>query len=503
MNKKEIRRKPLHPKLETTMKNNKGFLNISRELPPKESVEKRTKHFNEFYKAADQELLNEQSSRCMDCGVPFCHNACPLGNHIPDFNKAVNKDDWQQAYKILVSTNNFPEFTGRICPAPCEASCVLNINNDPVIIEQIEKSIIERAFEEGWVTASKPIVRNGFTVAVVGSGPAGLASADQLNKMGYQVDLFERNDKIGGLLRYGIPDFKLEKNIIDRRIKLLEASGINMFTSVNVGYDIQVDALKEKYDAIVLAGGSTVPRDLPIKGRNLKGIYYAMDFLEQKNRIVAGEKIRPEANIDVTGKHVIVIGGGDTGADCVGTSNRLQAASITQIELFDKAPDERHAEDLWPNWPLILRTSSSHEEGCDRKWSIHSKVFTSEDGVHVSGLSMTEVQWTQGEDGRNKMIEIPNSEKIIPCDVIFLAIGFVHPQKEGLLDQLGVELDVQGNIKTEDYQTSIEGVYAAGDMRRGQSLVVWAIAEGRQVAETIDRKLRKKIKVNHPSKLAV
>ena len=485
------------------MGDTKGFQLYKRELPTKETVDSRISHFKEFYQKPNRDLLNEQSARCMDCGVPFCHNGCPLGNVIPDFNDAVHKENWKLAYEILSATNNFPEFTGRICPAPCEASCVLNINSDSVTIEYIEKSIIERAFKNGWVKPQKNIKRNGIKVAIVGSGPAGMACADQLNKMGYTVSLYERNDKIGGLLRYGIPDFKLEKNIIDRRINVMKESGISMLTSVNVGYDIQGDELLKQHDAIVLAGGSTIPRDLPIKGRNLKGIHYAMDYLEQKNRMVAGEKYSKEGNIDVTGKHVVVIGGGDTGADCVGTSNRLRAKSVTQIELLAKPPINRLEGDLWPNWPMIIRISTSHEEGCDRQWAILTKKFISEDGVHLSGLELVNVEWKKGKDGKNKMIEIANTKRIIPCDIAFLAIGFIHPQKEGLIDQLEVELDKRGNVQTQDYRTSVNNVYAAGDMRRGQSLVVWAIAEGRQAAESLNEDFMGTKPLNHPSILAV
>jgi len=466
-----------------------GFIKHKRELPAKEASDTRISHFKEFYVQPKEDLLIEQSARCMDCGVPFCHNGCPLGNLIPDFNDAVYKSNWKEAYDILSSTNNFPEFTGRICPAPCESSCVLNINTDAVAIELIEKSIIERAFAEGWVKPTANIIRNGLSVAVVGSGPAGMACAEQLNNLGYRIDLYERNDKIGGLLRYGIPDFKLEKHIIDRRVQVMKDSGINMLTQVNVGYDIQSNELLEKYDAVVLTGGSTIARDLPIKGRNLNGVYLAMDYLEQKNRMVNGEQFSEAVNINVADKDVVVIGGGDTGADCVGTSNRLQAKSVTQIELLAQPPDNRTEHDLWPNWPMVLRTSTSHEEGCEREWALLTKKFHSTDGEQLSGLEIVNVEWTIGKDGRFNMSEIPDSIRIIPCDVAFLAIGFVHPQKEGLLDQLGVELDNKGNVKTENYKTSMDKVYAAGDMRRGQSLVVWAIAEGRQAAQAVHKDL--------------
>ena len=473
------------------MDNKNGFQKYKRVLPNKESAENRINHFNEFYESPSAELTDNQSARCMDCGVPFCHSACPLGNLIPDFNQAVHDQNWKLAYDVLSSTNNFPEFTGRICPAPCEASCVLNVNSDPVTIEEIEKTIIEKAFLEGWVKPKENIKRNNLSVAVIGSGPAGMACAEQLNEKGYTIDLYEKNDRIGGLLRYGIPDFKLEKNIIDRRIEIMKASGISMHTGVNVGFDIRGDELREKYDAVVLAGGSSVPRNLPIHGRELKGIHYAMEYLEQNNRRVSGDTIDEQVVINVEGKNVIVIGGGDTGADCVGTSNRLRAKSVTQIELLSKPPSVRTENDLWPHWPMVLRTSTSHDEGCTRNWAVLTKRFVSEDGVNVSGIEIVDVEWKKDDKGKNKMVELPNSSRTLPCDAVFLAIGFLNPQKEGLLDQLGVELDIAGNVKANNYKTSEKNIFAAGDMRRGQSLVVWAIAEGREAAEAVDLQLEK------------
>lgn len=467
----------------------KGFKHFDREVPQKESVDNRLTHYKEFDLPSGTDLPQRQASRCMDCGVPFCHNGCPLGNLIPDFNEAVYKGDWKLAYDLLSETNNFPEFTGRICPAPCEASCVLNINADPVTIEFVEKSIIEHAFDQGWVQPVKDIKRNGIRVAIIGSGPAGLACSDQLNKLGYSVDLYERNDRVGGLLRYGIPDFKLEKGIIDRRLNVMKDSGVRMLTSVNVGTDLSTDDLLNKYDKVVLTGGSTVPRDLPIKGRDLKGIHFAMDFLEENNRHVAGLTADDSRGIDVAGKHVLVIGGGDTGADCVGTSNRQDAASVTQIELLSKPPNTRDTNDLWPNWPMVLRTSTSHEEGCERTWAILTKRFYSKDGINLSGVELVDVEWNTDEQGVNRMIEIKDSARTLLCDHVFLAIGFLHPQKKGLIHQLGVELDERGNVNTTNYKTTVDKVYAAGDMRRGQSLVVWAIAEGRQAALALHQEI--------------
>ena len=467
---------------------------IIRQIPAKESVDERVNHFNEFLQPFESSLSQEQSGRCMDCGVPFCHNGCPLGNRIPEFNAAVAEGNWREAYDVLISTNNFPEFTGRICPAPCEASCVLNIHSDPVAIEFVEYSIIDHAFKQGWVKAEKKVKQNSIRLAIIGSGPAGLACSDQLNKMGYSVDLYERSDRIGGLLRYGIPDFKLEKSVLDRRIELMKDSGVNMFTSVNVGQDISVKELQQKYDAIILTTGSTVARDLPIKGRDLKGIHLAMEYLEENNRKLAGDTFGEGETIDVKDQHVLVIGGGDTGADCVGTSNRLGAASVTQIELLSKPPSVRAEDDLWPNWPMVLRTSSSHEEGCEREWAILTKRFYSRDGIHLAGVELVDVEWAKSENGKYEMREISNSQRTLLCDKVFLSIGFLYPEKKGLLKELALELDSRGHVMSRDFRTSVPGVYTAGDMRRGQSLVVWAIAEGRKVADIVDRDLKKNSK---------
>ncbi len=469
------------------MADKNGFKNIKRTLPKTEAPQSRVAHFNEMVKPTNLPHKKDQAARCMDCGVPFCHNGCPLGNNIPDFNDAVYHNDWKLAYEILDSTNNFPEFTGRICPAPCEASCVLGINNDPVTIEYIEKSIIEKAFEEAWVQPNANIKYTSKKVAVVGSGPAGLACADQLNKAGHAVTVFEKSDRIGGLLRYGIPDFKLAKNIIDRRLAVMEDSGIVFKTNTNVGLDITATELEKDFDAIVLCGGSSVPRDLPVEGRKLKGIHFAMEYLTENNKKVAGDQLKHY--IDVKDKKVLVIGGGDTGSDCIGTSNRLGAASILQIELMAKLPNARTTDNPWPQWPMILRTSSSQEEGCDREWSVMTKAFVSEDGVNLSGVKVVEIEWKKDANGKHTMCEIPGTEKVIPCDVAFLAIGFVHPLKDALLTDLNVELDVRQNVKTQNYKTSSDKVFAAGDMRRGQSLVVWAISEGREAAVAVDEYL--------------
>jgi len=467
-----------------------GFLKYSRELPKRETPKKRIAHFNEFYIETGEDHKKEQATRCMDCGIPFCHNGCPLGNLIPDFNEAIYQEDWKLAFEILSSTNNFPEFTGRICPAPCEAACVLGINEKPVTIEFIEKSIAEKAYENGWAKPISNIERTGKTVAVVGSGPAGLACADQLNKAGHSVTVFERNDRIGGLLRYGIPDFKLGKDVVDRRLEIMVAEGVIFKNNTNVGVDIKADELLNDFDAVVLCGGSTIPRDLDIVGRHLKGIYFAMDYLEQKNRMVAGDTIEEIDNIIASDKNVVVIGGGDTGSDCIGTSNRLKANSITQIEILGKPGKQRREKDPWPLWPMVLKTTSSHQEGCEREWALLTKAFVSEDGENLSGIKVVEIKWQQGENDKMQMQEIEGTERIIPCDLVFLAMGFVHPQYEGLLQQLNISLTERGNVDDDDYKTNLDKVFTAGDMRRGQSLVVWAISEGREAAVEVDGFLR-------------
>ena len=465
-----------------------GFLEFGRELPKKRDPKVRINDYNELYEDFGEEKIQTQAARCMDCGVPFCHSGCPLGNIIPEFNDAVYEKDWEEAARILFSTNNFPEFTGRICPAPCEAACVLGINKPPVAIEEIEKSIAEAAFEKGYVRAKAPVIRTGKKVAVVGSGPAGLAAAAQLNSAGHSVTVFERADKFGGLLRYGIPDFKLEKWVVDRRLKVMEEEGVVFMTNANVGENIKVDDLMRSFDAIVLTGGSTVARDLPIPGRELKGVHFAMDFLTQQNGRVSGKTFAPEEELWATGKNVIVIGGGDTGSDCVGTSNRHRAASVTQIEVMAKPPEARDASTPWPNWPMQLRTSTSHEEGCDRNWAILTKEFIGDEAGELKALRIANMDYISAKPGEApKFQEVPGTERELPCELALLAIGFVHPQHQGMIAELGVDLDERGNVKAGgDYQTSVPKVFAAGDMRRGQSLVVWAISEGREAARHVD-----------------
>ncbi len=464
-----------------------GFLEFTRELPSKRLPEERVNDYKEFIERYSDEKLNQQSARCMDCGIPFCHNGCPLGNVIPEFNDAVYHKNWKGAYEILSSTNNFPEFTGRICPAPCETACVLGINQPAITIEEIEKHIIEIAFDKGYVQAQKQISRTGKKVAVVGSGPAGLAAAAQLNIVGHSVTVFERDDLPGGLLRYGIPNFKLEKWVIDRRIKLLEEEGVVFKCNSNVGVDVNISDLLREYHAIVLSGGSTVPRNLDIPGRELKGVYYAMQFLKQQNKRIA-EIPFTEEDIFATGKNVIVIGGGDTGSDCVGTSNRHKAASVTQFELLPKPPTNRSDYMPWPTYPMLLKTTSSHEEGCDRKWAVATKEFIGDEKGNLKALIMVDLEWKVVDNKPVRFVEVKGSERKVPCELALLAMGFIHPQHEGLLNELEIELDERGNVRASEkkYQSSISRIFTAGDMRRGQSLVVWAIKEGRDCAQKVD-----------------
>ena len=463
-----------------------GFMKFDREMPKSRDTKERIKDYKEVYTPLDKEKVKQQASRCMDCGVPFCHNGCPLGNNIPDFNDAVYSGKWEDAIRILSSTNNFPEFTGRICPAPCEASCVLSINNKPVTIEYIEKTIAEQAFEKGYIKANPPKVRTGKRIAVVGSGPAGLAAAAQLNKAGHWVTVFERSDRIGGLLRYGIPDFKLEKTVLDRRIRLMEQEGIIFRTNAHVGVNISAKHLKEEFDATLICGGASAPRDLPIPGRQFKGVQFAMDFLTQQNKRVAGDRIF-SGEILANDKNVLVIGGGDTGSDCVGTSNRQRAKSVTQIELLAKPPLTRNEDNNpWPLWPMVVMTSSSHEEGVQRQWAILTKEFLGDAMGRLTGLKIVDITWGVNAQGKMGFEEIPGSERIIPCELALLAIGFTGAEKGGMVEELKLDLDERGNIRSQNYKTTQEGIFAAGDIRRGQSLVVWAISEGREAARAVD-----------------
>lgn len=465
-----------------------GFLQYKRETPSRRPVEERLHDYQEVYKPFPELKLLEQGARCMDCGVPFCHTGCPLGNIIPDWNDLVYRNQWQEAIRRLHATNNFPEFTGRLCPAPCEEACVLGINEPPVTIKNIELSIVEKAFAEGWIVPEPPETRTGKKVAVIGSGPAGLACAQQLNRAGHSVTVFERADRIGGLLRYGIPEFKMEKKILDRRLDQMTAEGIEFRTNANVGVNVSVESLKKDFDAVVLTAGSTLGRDLNIPGRELKGIHLAMEFLPLQNKRCEGDEVPDENFISAAGKNVVIIGGGDTGADCLGTSHRHGAKAIVQLELLPKPPNGRDQTMPWPYWPTILRTSSAHEEGGERDWSVSTKAFLGENG-QVKQLQCVRLEWVN-EGGRMHMKEVAGSEFTIDADLVLLAMGFVHPEHKGMIQQLGVELDPRGNVKAgEDYMTSVPGVFAAGDVRRGQSLIVWAIWEGRECAVGVDQYL--------------
>ncbi|WP_421943635.1 glutamate synthase subunit beta [Pedobacter sp.] len=474
-----------------------GFQEYDRVAPNREEATTRVKHYGEFLNELPSSELNRQAARCMDCGVPFCQSGCPLGNVIPEFNDAVYQGKWEQAANILLSTNNFPEFTGRICPAPCESACVLGINRPPVSIEEIEKHIIEIAFEKGFIKAKAPLIRTGKKVAVIGSGPAGMAAAAQLNKAGHEVTVFERDDAPGGLLRYGIPDFKLQKNIVDRRIDLMKEEGIIFKCNANVGENVEISTLLRDFNAIVLAGGSTIPRDLAIPGREAKGVHYAMDFLKQQNKRVANRYVLSE-NIMATGKNVIVIGGGDTGSDCIGTSNRHGAKSVTQFEIMPMPPQTRTEHMPWPNYPMLLKHTSSHEEGAQRAWSVNTKNFIADEDGNLKALKVVDVEWEIDANGRPVSFkEVAGTERDLPCELVLLAMGFLHPQKEGLIEKLGIELDNRGNVKAseQNYQTNIAKIFAAGDVRRGQSLVVWAISEGREAARKVDEYLMGKTKL--------
>ena len=464
-----------------------GFIEYEREKFKYRPIEERVHDWHEVTLPADETKLKKQAARCMDCGIPFCHMGCPLGNLIPDWNDLVYRNRWQEAITRLHSTNNFPEFTGRLCPAPCEGSCVLGINDQPVTIKQVEVSIIEQAFEQGWVTAFTPTLRTGKKVAVVGSGPAGLAAADQLNKAGHLVTVFERADRIGGLMRYGIPEFKMEKNVLNRRLKLMEQGGVVFRTSANVGVNVKVEDLKKDFDAILLAGGATAPRDLPIPGRQLKGIHFAMEYLPLQNKRCEGDSLDEAQFITAAGKRVVIIGGGDTGADCLGTAHRQGAKSVHQLELLPKPPDMRDAaNNPWPLWPNIFRTSSAHEEGGIREYSISTKNFTGEDGW-VKKLHTIQVKMGTDAQGRMTFADIPGTEMEIEADLVLLAMGFLGPEKKGMLEQLGMKITDRGNVARDaNWMTNVPGIFTAGDMQRGQSLIVWAIAEGRSAARGVD-----------------
>ncbi|TYP97319.1 glutamate synthase (NADH) small subunit [Tenacibaculum adriaticum] len=467
-----------------------GFKIHKRENESTTPVKERIKNFQEFTIPLKNDSLKNQGARCMSCGVPFCHSGCPLGNLIPDFNEMVHKGEWKKALDILHATNNFPEFTGRLCPAPCEKACVLGIINEPVSIENIEKYIIEKGFSEGWILPNPPIQRTGKSVAVIGSGPAGLATAQQLNRAGHTITVFERDDAIGGLLRYGIPNFKMEKGIIDRRVAILEAEGITFKTNVNVGVNFHVEHL-DSFDSIVLCGGATEKRSLPTPGIDADGVVQAMDFLTQQTKVVFGQEIKDQ--VMATDKNVIVIGGGDTGSDCIGTSNRHGAKSIINFEIMPKPPEHRSPKTPWPYWPLQLKTSTSHKEGVERNWLINTKEFIKDKNGKLTALKTINVKWKMIPGERPKLIEIEGTEKIWPCDLALLALGFTGPEST-LADKLGVETNVRSNYKTEygKYQTNVPKIFTAGDMRRGQSLIVWAISEGREAAKEVNKYLSEK-----------
>jgi len=462
-----------------------GFLELQRIQEVAEPAAERVRHYREFVLTLTDDAAAKQGARCMDCGIPFCQSGCPVHNIIPDWNDLVYRHQWRAALDTLHATNNFPEFTGRVCPAPCEAACTLNINNDAVGIKSIEHFIIDKGWEEGWVTPQPPERKTGRRVAVVGSGPAGLACAQQLARAGHDVVVFEKADRIGGLLRYGIPDFKMEKHLIDRRMAQMAEEGVEFRPNAHVGGNVPARELLAEFDAIVLTGGAEASRDLNVPGRELDGVHFAMEFLPQQNKVVAGDAVTGQ--IKATGKHVVVIGGGDTGSDCVGTSNRHGAASVTQFELLPQPPESENKPLVWPNWPIKLRTSSSHEEGCSRDWSVTTKRFEGKNGK-VEKLVAARVEWQREGNGAMKMVEVPGSEFELKADLVLFAMGFLGPVQAGLLEQLGVERDARSNVKadTDSYRTSVPKVFAAGDMRRGQSLVVWAIREGRQAARAVD-----------------
>ena len=476
------------------MGNPTGFLEIEKKERNYEDPKDRLKHFKEFIVPLTNEEVSKQGSRCMDCGIPYCHQGCPVNNLIPDWNDLVYKHEWKKALDTLHSTNNFPEFTGRICPAPCEAACTLNLTDNPVSIKTIECSIVDYGWEKGWIKPQLPKKHTDKKVAIIGSGPAGLACAQQLARLGHGVVVYEKNERIGGLLRIGIPDFKMEKTLIDRRMAQMQSEGVQFKTNSEIGNNISTNQIIDNFDAVSVCIGSEVPRNLEVKGRNLKGIHFAMDFLSQQNDMVAGKTISKDILISAKGKKVLVIGGGDTGSDCVGTSNRQGATSVHQLELLPQPPVNENKQLTWPNWPMKLRTSTSHQEGCERQWSILTKSFEGNENGEVTKLICVEVEWKKSEDGSMKMIEVEDSEFEIEADLVLLAMGFVHPIHEGLVNNLSLKLDQRGNVEADEisFKTSSDKVFVAGDCRRGQSLVVWAISEGRKCAERIDNFLKEK-----------
>ena len=476
------------------MGNPTGFLEIDKKERNYEDPKDRLKHFKEFIVPLTNEEVSKQGSRCMDCGIPYCHQGCPVNNLIPDWNDLVYKHEWKKALDTLHSTNNFPEFTGRICPAPCEAACTLNLTDNPVSIKTIECSIVDYGWEKGWIKPQLPKKHTDKKVAIIGSGPAGLACAQQLARLGHSVVVYEKNERIGGLLRIGIPDFKMEKTLIDRRMAQMQSEGVQFKTNSEIGNNISTNQIIDNFDAVSVCIGSEVPRNLEVKGRNLKGIHFAMDFLSQQNDIVSGKTISKDILISAKGKKVLVIGGGDTGSDCVGTSNRQGATSVHQLELLPQPPVNENKQLTWPNWPMKLRTSTSHQEGCERQWSILTKSFEGNENGEVTKLICVEVEWKKSEDGSMKMIEVEDSEFEIEADLVLLAMGFIHPIHEGLVNNLSLKLDQRGNVEADEisFKTSSDKVFVAGDCRRGQSLVVWAISEGRKCAERIDNFLKEK-----------
>ena len=468
-----------------------GFLEIERHDRTYEPVNARLKTWGEFVRPMAYPEVGQQAARCMDCGIPFCHQGCPVNNLIPDWNDLVYRDQWRTALETLHSTNNFPEFTGRVCPAPCEAACTLNIDDNPVTIKTIECALVDRGWEEGWIAPQPAAHGSGRRIAVVGSGPAGLACAQQLARAGHSVTVFEKSDRVGGLLRYGIPDFKMEKHLIDRRVRQMEAEGVIFRTGIEVGVDLAAPRLLDDYDALVMSGGAEAPRDLDVAGRTLDGVHFAMDFLPQQNRRVAGDeeaRAAPRGTISAKGKHVVVIGGGDTGSDCIGTSNRQGALSVTQLEIMPLPPEREAKSVTWPDWPLKLRTSSSQEEGCERDFAVLTRTARGDADGRIEALECVRVEWVRGPGGRMSMQEVAGSEFELKAELVLLAMGFVGPRATGLVEQAEVELDGRGNVKASeaDYRTSAPRIFACGDMRRGQSLVVWAIREGRQCARAVD-----------------